>query len=279
MSGTAKYRPVWLLLLLHCGADCGGKSVTSASAEATGGSVATIASGGSTRGTVASATGGAIGGQVVSSATGGANTTGGTMAGSVGTRASGGTSGGSVPATATGGTNVFTVPINHRTAEPQCSVERAAGPLLGSLPFRGECGQDSDCTAGTNGRCLMSFPGGPYCSYDDCFSDTDCSNKLACVCRDSASSFDANTCMPSGGCLVDTDCGPNGFCSPSLVAKLDCMCPSNVGGTYDNDRCGHGYFCHTQKDSCVNDSDCNGTTCAYDMVDNRWSCYWPGCPI
>jgi hypothetical protein len=47
------------------------------------------------------------------------------------------------------------------------------------------------------------------------------------------------------------------------------------------DTCGHGYFCHTPQDSCIDDSDCRvvtttptgyGPVCAYDVFDHRWSC-------
>jgi hypothetical protein len=44
------------------------------------------------------------------------------------------------------------------------------------------------------------------------------------------------------------------------------------------DACGHGYFCHTPRDTCIDDSDCGGDgTCNYDTVNKVWSCSlcWP----
>jgi hypothetical protein len=38
------------------------------------------------------------------------------------------------------------------------------------------------------------------------------------------------------------------------------------------DVCGHGYFCHTKDDDCIDDSDCGDGTCNYDKFEGRWSC-------
>jgi hypothetical protein len=70
-----------------------------------------------------------------------------------------------------------------------------------------------------------------------------------------------------GDCRVDTDCGPCGWCSPTSGA-----CGSVVG-----------YYCHTPKDQCINDSDCLdaglGNACGYDTSLGYWRCiFLPGCP-
>jgi hypothetical protein len=52
-------------------------------------------------------------------------------------------------------------------------------------------------------------------------------------------------------------------------AEVPCSC---------GDACGHGYFCHTPRDTCIDDSDCgNQGVCNYDTVNKMWSCSlcWP----
>jgi hypothetical protein len=104
-------------------------------------------------------------------------------------------------------------------------------------------------------------------------------------------------------CETDDDCGPGGYCSPSDLGR--CFCPSTAlcgdagTGCYEGtgptsgrppgpgwtaipcecgDSCGHGYFCHTRCDTCLDDSDCahNGT-CNFDTLNRVWSCSecWP----
>jgi hypothetical protein len=87
---------------------------------------------------------------------------------------------------------------------------------------------------------------------------------------------------------VDSDCGPDGYCSPSILDSL-CQCAGSPALCGDSgaqcyagstpvscscgDSCGHGYFCHTRCDVCVNDSDCGGqATCNYDVVNHLWDC-------
>jgi hypothetical protein len=195
------------------------------------------------------------------------------------------------------------VPQRHRAAGSTCPGQR--GPGLSGLesqcsPDGGppiNCWQDSDCTAGTNGRCLGTgrMTCMSTCSYDQCASDSDCPNNEPCECRTSESSYAANACATGGNCRVDSDCGPCGYCSPSQVDQF-CFCPSSAlcpdggGGCYVatssgwqevpcacGDACGHGHFCHTPRDTCTDDSDCNGGTCNYDRLNKVWSCSicWP----
>src|SRR5579862_1558602 len=80
-------------------------------------------------------------------------------------------------------------PLNHRPGASACPSKRApetptasttctmadAGPGGVTGPIC-ECNNDSDCTAGMNGRCGNSGggPAGTFCSYDQCFSDSQC---------------------------------------------------------------------------------------------------------
>ena len=152
------------------------------------------------------------------------------------------------------------VPKVHRTLASTCPAQRAVGSLITNPQTWDQCSQDADCVDGTNGRCLWFKRGD--CSYDTCFSDSDCSNAGVCECRSSEADNAANFCV-TGNCRVDSDCGPANFCSPSVVKSI----------------CGHdastgfGYFCHTSRDSCVDDSDCGAfEICAYNLPGRRWTC-------
>lgn len=152
-------------------------------------------------------------------------------------------------ATARGGAVGARIPKNHRAASSTCTEARA--PLTPGAPTGGSgpsCKTDADCKDGKNGRC------GPMgrrwgCSYDDCFVDTDCPAGNACECRGAGAS-EANTCK-AGNCRTDADCNGN-YCSPSL---------SNCGHLFGT----FGYFCHSRKDECTDDSDCGGVAgaCRY----------------
>jgi hypothetical protein len=150
-------------------------------------------------------------------------------------------------------------------SDAQCSTPAAPGncPIQGG-PGPGNCTSDSSCTAGVNGRCAEQGGGVLYCActYDTCMHDTDCATGKTCACHGSPyAGGDGNTCMP-GDCRVDADCGAGGYCSPS----------------YDVSSCGSlgGYYCHTPKDLCVDDADCQGTSgpavCTYVTTSGRWEC-------
>jgi hypothetical protein len=129
------------------------------------------------------------------------------------------------------------------------------------------CTSDSQCTHGADGRCFPfeGLVGAGGCSYDACFTDSDCPSGTPCLCRTSASDTSANTCVPAGNCVVDSDCGSGGYCSPS----------SQCYGIA-------GYYCHTAADSCINDTDCPAVdaggaceippTCTYSPDAQRWAC-------
>jgi hypothetical protein len=155
------------------------------------------------------------------------------------------------------------IPANHRPGGATCPRARGPGALTPGCNYDSgalACRTDGDCTAGdagSTGRCLPA-PGvacAPACSYDACFSDTDCSGK-PCACRASGSDSAANVCL-TGNCAVDADCGPGGYCSPSGLP----------------DACGLGYYCHTPGDGCVDNADCPSSEgCSFDPHQLAWAC-------
>jgi len=180
-----------------------------------------------------------------------------------------------------GGRTNGKTPLNHRPSDAQCSTAAAPGNCTAPLPIgvqggsSGGCAIDNDCTGGTNGRCIT--PGGGVrlasdpacvCTYDACMRDTDCPSGQTCACRGCPYiQYEGNTCV-SGNCRVDADCGAGGYCSPSPVS----------GGWCGNDLLA-GYYCHTARDLCIDDSDCTTKTvpglpvCAYSTTDTRWECF------
>jgi hypothetical protein len=152
-------------------------------------------------------------------------------------------------------------PTNHRPDDSQCQASRPAGNCSAvGTRYTLSCSSDSDCTdGGANGRCTNNGggPAGCFCAYDACTTDVDCAAGQLCVCHDSAYAFGGSTCMP-GNCRVDADCGAGGYCSPSQG-------PTGCGLVT-------GYYCHTAKDRCTNDSDCSGWPCPRSSSDSRWEC-------
>lgn len=154
------------------------------------------------------------------------------------------------------------VPAVHRPAPVACSHDRGPGDAESMPNAVGDCTKDADCKAGTNGRCNYQKVAAriTHCSYDTCFADSDCGAKV-CSCREAAS--DTNACV-GGDCQVDADCGAGGYCSPSV--DFDKI---NFGVT--------SYYCHTAKDACIDDADCNKgggaqAKCAYDAKTMHWAC-------
>jgi hypothetical protein len=162
-------------------------------------------------------------------------------------------------------------PAFHRPAPACCSVQRGSAPP--GQPYQSgvasTCVSDSQCRDGSNGRCFpfegLVGPGG--CSYDACYTDSDCPPGSPCICRGSPSDNNATYCAPAGNCSLDSDCGAGGYCSPSFS---DCYQEAT-------------YYCHTARDTCTNDADCPAIdggppgaavfdTCAYDSAAHHWAC-------
>jgi len=187
------------------------------------------------------------------------------------------------------------VPLQHRSTSASCPSQR--GPAPGSQPYPSvsficpyaqyqACSSDSACTDGANGRCFL--PDGQNCggcSYDECSSDSSCGTKTPCICRGSSTDNSANICDSGGNCAVDSDCGPGGYCSPSME---DCAwaLSANPDVEAEGSSGPKPYYCHTVSDLCINDSDCappdagtattsscpQYTPCAYNVQDKRWEC-------
>ena len=170
-----------------------------------------------------------------------------------------------------------TVPTGHRVEDVACPEER--GP--GDAPVVRDCTEDADCTEGMNGRCIspnvLGPLGGSYCTYDNCFSDADCPMNEPCRCRESAADNAPNYCVTGSNCRIDGDCGPGGFCSPSLL---------DIDSSISGGPAGFGYFCHTPQDLCLNHGDCDPSACelsscasmacGYSLESNHWDCFTVG---
>jgi hypothetical protein len=158
------------------------------------------------------------------------------------------------------------VPVNHRTSDAQCQTMPAAGDCAGSLPDSSPaCVTDSQCTSGTNGRCVVGG-GGPVhdcsCTYDACTHDTDCGVGETCACHGSTYTGDSGNQCVIANCRVDSDCGAGGYCSPSSTLGL---CGFSVAG----------YYCHTAADTCIDDADCSSMSfggCVYSTSAGHWAC-------
>ena len=145
------------------------------------------------------------------------------------------------------GQKTFSPPLLHRAVAETCTADRPAYNCGQSAPMGApvSCRLDSDCAAGSNGRCVGNAHDGCNCSYDTCSSDADCAGGQLCDCRGTwhYGANGDNRCLPSD-CRTDADCGAGGYCSPSF----DPDCGAYFGVTL--------WRCHTDADTCVNDSDC-----------------------
>jgi len=158
-------------------------------------------------------------------------------------------------------------PPEHRAVGEQCDHTRPPGnvPDVYEAGDGLVCYTDDECTDGVNGRCVDRR--GPSCTYDECFSDSDCNTGGPCGCEMGFWS-DFNTCL-AGNCQVDSDCGESGYCAPSFGT-----CGSYSGVV--------AYWCRTPEDSCVTDQECANPTmgpgyCAYLPEVGHWSCQYGQC--
>ena len=152
-------------------------------------------------------------------------------------------------------------PAQHREHAVACSsAPRPPGWNSDAAPgHSGQCERDVDCTAGRNGRCSHPGHAQSMCTYDVCMSDADCNGRQVCEC-----SGGGNACI-AANCRTDADCNDLG-CSPTRAE----MC-GNMGGIV-------GYYCHTKKDECVEDSDCKDSgMCVYSPAGGKWTCNHDTC--
>jgi hypothetical protein len=153
-------------------------------------------------------------------------------------------------------------PVAHRPEAQSC--QGAYAPAEPYDPQYGECKKHADCTDGTNGKCVNGIGAAwqrYFCVYDLCATDGDCDPGKVCYCESGSA-----RCLSLGNCRTDADCGggATGYCSPS--SGWDC------GGYHTID----SYYCHTPKDTCIENTDCTGRDyCSYDVLDGRWKCTSP----
>jgi len=172
------------------------------------------------------------------------------------------------------------IPLYHRAAHASCPSQRGSGgPDLQQVcptpppPTTVCCSSDAQCD-GNNGRCLNFGHAGQQCTYDECFTDSNCPSGAPCICRSSPTDNTANVCEPGGNCVVDSDCSGR-YCSPSpSPAEEEC------GGTSPYL---FPYYCHTAMDTCVDDSDCfvdgrGPFFCVYEPQARHWACSSPPAP-
>lgn len=151
-------------------------------------------------------------------------------------------------------------PFEHRPHANTCDdIRDVPEPEIGETDDSTECTSHSDCIDGFNGRCISiwDYISGEdirvfRCSYDECFLDSDCAD-FVCECGGN----DPNYCFREGNCKVDSDCGANGYCSPSADT-------CNWGTV--------GYYCKTVKDECSRDRDCDSKNCMYSREESCWIC-------
>jgi hypothetical protein len=111
---------------------------------------------------------------------------------------------------------------------------------------------------------------------DFCLADGDCQKGYVCACggetitmrpppgeTDAASqAYAINLCVPAT-CRMDSDCGPEGYCSPSY----------NGCGNLE------GYYCHGPADTCADPAkDCCGSQyCIWSAAAGAFSCAYQTC--
>jgi hypothetical protein len=160
------------------------------------------------------------------------------------------------------------VPSEHR-ATPQSCAPNAPVPLpSGGVPG---CVLSADCTSHGYGSCTAGL-----CVSDFCLADGDCQKGYVCACggitttvspppgeTDAASqAYAINICVPAT-CRMDSDCGPEGYCSPSY----------NGCGNLE------GYYCHGPADTCADPAkDCCGSQyCIWSAAAGAFSCAYQTC--
>jgi hypothetical protein len=151
-------------------------------------------------------------------------------------------------------TDAARIPAKHRVSAEACSPE----------PPASDC---STCSTCADGAICMQGKHICTCRKDACSRDSQCGDAGVCSCRTTAKDARGfNICL-AGNCRVDSDCGAGGYCSPTW----DLACGESNGVV--------GYFCHTMRDACVDDTDCvDGGKVGYcAWSSDRWRCAYAVC--
>ncbi len=160
-------------------------------------------------------------------------------------------------------------PTQHRPSPISCPVS----PPVGVYGVDGgACATVADCMnigmpQGLPATCIPYEDAGGtmFCNYDTCHVDSDCRNVGGGPCACEATNQGAGNYCYGGNCQVDSDCGDAGFCSPARTGVCNTTTPAVTG-----------FYCHTAKDQCANDSDCAScgaaSYCTYSSEVGAWSC-------
>lgn len=220
-------------------------------------------------------TGGGSGG---SNGTGGHGTgghgTGGSAGGTGGsdggteTHGSGGTDG-SAPSTDVAGDDATTSDSTRcpgASAQPALRPQAVACPATNLSSFLGpdagsiSCATTADCQAAAVDLPWLCYQG--MCIVDQCLTDGDCTNGMACGCASDfgGNAMHTNRCVLTQ-CRVDADCGQDGACSPSHAGPCSSLT---------------GYYCHSSADTCSANADCtcdpDRPACLYQPTLGHWAC-------
>lgn len=160
------------------------------------------------------------------------------------------------------------VPDKHRAAHEACDPRDTPAPgtmkyePMPPTPLGPACKTKADCKAKPNGRCAKG-----NCTWDGCYEDKDCKDgKTVCTCEQDG---EKGYYCKSGDCAIDADCPESGFCSPSWSST----CGAFLGVV--------GWYCHTKRDECTNDSECTKGEekgyCAFDPDKKHWRCGYGHC--
>lgn len=163
--------------------------------------------------------------------------------------------------------------IYHRASADACAETREpVWEVPGECADYAEaaCNSHEDCTGGSNGRCTMGIWGTEdcHCSYDECSSDSDCSDGYVCGCGEAApfENLPNNQCI-SGGCLTDADCA-SGLC---MAVPYYCDAPPSVDALWIE-----GFACATDEDECRNHESCTCddelAACRPESPGEPWTC-------
>jgi hypothetical protein len=166
-----------------------------------------------------------------------------------------------------------TAPHIRQTPRVVCALFATGFLVLGGASTAACSGSDAGHGTGVTHPPSQHYPSPSVCSAssiagDQCTQDSDCPTGKACDCANEqvGNAEHTNQCI-TAECRIDSDCGPGGYCSLSVVP----LCGS-AGES--------GFYCHTPLDTCADDTDCSrnggfGGTCTF--TGKAWGCVTAGC--